>query len=289
LSDSFKNNYIYENSIFYNTLNGFFILTGKIANILYYYNAINEQLIKVCQFNTGHIGGSLLLDSKNNRIFVFSGKNIKICEYFSFTEKKIYKIPQLSTDRTNASFTIHENKIYCFFGYSNLKKKYIDTIEYIDIQKLDQWKIVTKIISDIDNFYFEKMASVIFREKAADFIYLYCGTKKNQNNDKKVEDKIVKFDTKNNKIEIVKNIKFTEYKFIGSRWRKSDVSDRFEFERNNNFLELPPHLSHSKDTSNVFLKHLESNNIKVLIDSKNSVHFLFYDSKNVEIFRCYYK
>ena len=285
LSDSFKNNYEYENSIFYNTLNGFFILTGKIANILYYYNAINEQLIKVCQFNNGHIGGSLLLDSKYNRIFVFSGKNIKICEYFSFTEKKIYKIPQLSTDRTNASFTIHNNKIYCIFGYSDLKKKYIDNIEYIDIQKLDQWKMINKIISDIDNLCTEKMASVIFREKEPDCIYLYCGIKNNNNN----EDKIVKFDTKNNKIEIVKNIKFTEYKFIGSRWRKSDVSDRFEFERNNNFLELPPHLSHSKDTSNVFLKHLESNNIKVLIDSKNSVHFLFYDSKNVEIFRCYYK
>jgi len=289
LSDSFKNNYIYENSIFYNTLNGFFILTGKNTNILYYYNAINEQLIKVCQFNTGHIGGSLLLDSKYNRIFVFSGKNIKICEYFSFTEKKIYKIPQLSSDRTNASFTIHNNKIYCFFGYSSLKRKYSNTIEYIDIQKLDQWKVITKIISDFDNFYIEKMASAIFREKEPDCIYLYCGIKKSQDNDKKVEDNIVKFDTKNNKIEIVKNIKFTEYKFIGSRWRKSDLSDKFEFERNNNFLELPPHLNNSKDTSNVFVTHLESNNNKVLIDSKNNVHFLFYDSKNVEIFRCYYK
>ena len=289
LSDSFKNNYIYENSIFYNTLNGFFILTGKNTNILYYYNAINEQLIKVCQFNTGHIGGSLLLDSKYNRIFVFSGKNIKICEYFSFTEKKIYKIPQLSSDRTNASFTIHNNKIYCFFGYSSLKRKYNNTIEYIDIQKLDQWKVITKIISDFDNFYIEKMASAIFREKEPDCIYLYCGIKKSQDNDKKVEDNIVKFDTKNNKIEIVKNIKFTEYKFIGSRWRKSDLSDKFEFERNNNFLELPPHLNNSKDTSNVFVTHLESNNNKVLIDSKNNVHFLFYDSKNVEIFRCYYK
>ena len=289
LSDSFKNNYIYENSIFYNTLNGFFILTGKNTNILYYYNAINEQIIKVCQFNTGHFGGSLLLDSKFNRIFVFSGKNIKICEYFSFTEKKIYKIPQLNTDRTNASFTIHNNKIYCIFGYSNLKKKYNDTIEYIDIQKLDQWKVVTKIISDIDNLCIEKMASVIFIEKAPDCIYFYCGTKKSQSNDKKVDDKIVKFDTKNNKIEIVKNIKYTEYKFIGSRWRKSDVSDSFEFERNNNFLELPSHLINSKDTSNVFVTHLESNNNKVLIDSKNNVHFLFYDSKNVEIFRCYYK
>ena len=289
LSDSFKNNYIYENSIFYNTLNGFFILTGKNTNILYYYNAINEQLIKVCQFNTGHIGGSLLLDSKYNRIFVFSGKNIKICEYFSFTEEKIYKIPQLSSDRTNASFTIHNNKIYCFFGYSSLKRKYSNTIEYIDIQKLDQWKVITKIISDFDNFYIEKMASAIFREKEPDCIYLYCGIKKSQDNDKKVEDNIVKFDTKNNKIEIVKNIKFTEYKFIGSRWRKSDLSDKFEFERNNNFLELPPHLNNSKDTSNVFVTHLESNNNKVLIDSKNNVHFLFYDSKNVEIFRCYYK
>ena len=289
LSDSFKNNYIYENSIFYNTLNGFFILTGKNANILYYYNAINEQLIKVCQFNTGHIGGSLLLDSKYNRIFVFSGKNIKICEYFSFTEKKVYIIPQLSKDRINACFTIHNNRIYCFFGYSNLHKKYNDTIEYIDIIKLDQWKVVNKIISDIDYFCTEKMASVIFREKAPDCIYLYCGIKKIHSNDKKEEDKILKFDTKNNKIETIKNIKFTEYKFIGSRWRKSDVSDTFEFERNNNFLELPPHLNNSKNTSNVYVRNCESNNNKVLIDSKNNVHFLFYDSKNAEIFRCYYK
>ena len=289
LSDSFKNNYVYENSIFYNTLNGFFILTGKNANILYYYNSINEQLIKVCQFNTGHIGGSLLLDSKYNRIFVFSGKNIKICEYFSFTEKKIHKIPQLTSDRTNASFTIHNNKIYCFFGYSNFSKKYIDTIEYIDILKLDQWKVVPKVISDIDNFCLEKMAAVIFKEKEPDCIYLYCGTKKSKDKDKNMDNKIVKFDTKNNKIETVKNIKFTEYKFIGSRWRKSDLSDGFEFEKNNNFLELPPHLNSSKDTSNIFVTNFDSKNNKVLIDSKNNAHFLFYNSKNVEIFRCYYK
>ena len=287
LSDTFKNNYIYENSIFYNVLNGFLILTGKNTNILYYYNAINETLSNICEFNNNHKEGNMLLDKKNNRIFVFSGKNNKTCEYYSFNDNNVYEIPQLNIDRSNSSFIIHNNKIYCFFGYSNLKEKYNNTIEYIDIQKLDNWVLIT----DFDNFNIENMATFHFKEEY-NYIYLYCGIK--YNDDKLIEENIIKFDTETNKINIVKDFGFnyTQYKFIGSRWRKCDITSekerRFIFEKNTNFVQLPDIDNNSNNDVCINTNNLEFNNVKVLIDNDNNVHYIFYDSKNIEIFRAYY-
>ena len=252
LSDSFKNNYIYENSIFYNTLNGFFILTGKNSNILYYYNSINETLNKICQFINSHNKGSLLFDSEHNRIFVFSGNNNKECEYFSLNEKKVYNIPKLNNDRADASFIILKNKIYCFFGYSKLTNKYNNSIEYIDI---------------------------------------YGGIKKNEKNEI-IEEKLIKFDTLTNKIYKINDINFIFYKFLGTKWRKTDFSDKnyslFEFEKNSNFLELPNIESNDNNNSNIFVTKFRSKNTKVLIDSNYNIHFLFLDSKNIEIFKYQY-
>ena len=292
LSDSFKNNYIYENSIFYNTLNGFFILTGKSSNILYYYNSINETLIKICQFNNDHFQGSLLFDSDHDRIFVFSGNDNKSCEYFSFNEKKVYNIPELNNDRTNASFIIFKNKIYCFFGYSNLTNKFIHSIEYIDIQKLDEWKLITKNTSDFENLFIEKVAIMTFKETYPNYIYLYGGIKKNEKNEI-IEEKLIKFDTSTNKIYKINDINFIFYKFLGTKWRKTDFSDKnygmFEFEKNSNFIELPKIESNDIDNSNKFVTKIESKNTKVLIDSNYNIHYLFLDSNNIEIFKCYYK
>ena len=92
ISETFKKNYQYDGTILYNTLNGIFILTGKKTNILYYYNALNDSINRVCKFNDSHDNGSLLLDKNKNRIFVFSGKNTKTCEFYSFKDKTIYKI-----------------------------------------------------------------------------------------------------------------------------------------------------------------------------------------------------
>ena len=296
ISDTFKTNYEYENSIFYNTLNGIFILTGKNTNILYFYNAISESIIKICQFICDHHGGSLLLDTKKNRLFVFGGKTTKVCEYYSFTDKKIYRIPQLNYDKINSSFAILNNKIYSFFGYSNLKKKYIYEIEYIDNQKLDKWNVITKINSNFDKIFMEKMATFMFNEKEPNCIYLYSGIKKKETKEIINEENIFKFDTKTNKIDKVKNINYTQYKFIGSRWRKCDIScqkynDIFEFEKNSNFIQIP-HIENNNndnDNSNRFVPNYKLNNVKVLIDSNNNVHYIFFDSKNVEIFKCYYK
>ena len=294
LSDSFKNNYIYETSIFYNTLNGFFILTGKSSNILYYYNSINETLNKICQFNNSHYKGTLLFDSDHNRIFVFSGNDNKECEYFSLNEKKIYNIPKLNNDRTDASFIIHKNRIYCFFGYSNLTNKYNNSIEYIDIQKLDEWKLITKNISDFENLFIEKAAIMTFKEKYPSCIYLYGGIKKNEKNEI-IEEKLIKIDTSTNKIYKINDINFIFYKFLGTKWRKTDFSEKngttFEFEKNSNFIKLPNIEINDNDNnnSNKFVTKFESKNTKVLIDSNFNIHYLFLDSKNIEVFKCYYK
>ena len=294
LSDTFKNNYIFKNTIIYNVLNGCLILTGEKMNILYYYNAINETITNLCEFNKEYQEGNILIDAENNRVFIFGEKK---GEYYSFSDKKIYEIPELHFDRIKASFILYNNKIYCFFGYSKLNKKYNNTIEYIDIQKLDEWKIITEV-NDFDNSYIEKLATATFKEEP-DYIYLYCGIKNNEDKNKIINENIVKFNTKTNTIDKVTNINVTQYKFIGSKWRRCDVTNNkseqiFIFENNTNFLNLPniskiESSSHEIININRYVTKFEYNNAKVLIDADNNIHYFFYDSKNIEIFRSYYK
>ena len=293
LSETFKDNYIYEKSIIYNVLNGFLILTGKNTNILYYYNAINETIFNVCTFNGEYNDGKILLDKESNRLFVFDANNNKISEYYSFNEKKIYEIPKLNIKRENSSFIIHNNQIYCFFGYSNQNKKYINSIEFIDLKKLDKWNLI--IVNDFDNFLVEKMAVLSFKEEPK-YIYLYCGIKNKEDSDKIAEDNIIKYDIKENKIELINEFEFTQYKFIGYKWRKCDVVNNkkertFIFEKINDFIELP-YIDNNLIENNEINRHvpnLELNNTKVLMDAENNIHYIFYNSKNVEIFRAYYK
>ena len=294
LSETFQKNYIYENSLIYNVLNGFLILTGKNSNILYFYNAINETIFNICQFNEDHNEGNMLLDRKYNRLFVFGGKNNRICEYYSFNDKKIYLIPELTSDRINASFTIHDNKIYCFFGYSHTSKKYINTIEYIDIEKLDKWNII--LMKDYNKYYIENLATLTFKEEPK-YIYLYCGIKKSENKDKIMEENLLKFNTETNILDIVNNFNFTQYKFIGYKWRTCDISSNknekiFTFNKITDFIEFPQiEINNTKENniSNEFVTNFDFVNTKVLIDKDNNIHYFFYNSKNIEIFRSFYK
>ena len=296
LSDTFKNNYLFKNTTIYNVLNGCLILTGEKMNTLYYYNSINETISIICEFNLEYQDGNIIIDGENNRIFIIGEKR---GEYFSFSDKTITEIPELKIDRINPSFVINNNKIYCFFGYSKLNKQYNNTIEYIDIQKLDEWKIITEI-NDFDNSFIEKVATATFKEEP-NYIYLYCGIKNNENKNKIIEENIVKFNTETNKIEKVSNFNFIQYKFIGSKWRKCDVTNNkseqiFIFDKNTNFLQLP-NISNSNIESNSheiininrYVTKFEYNNAKALIDADNNIHYFFYNSNNIEIFRSYYK
>ena len=284
ISETFVKNYQYEGTIFYNTLNGIFFLTGKKTDILYYYNSINDSMNKICKFNFGHDNGSLLLDKKNDRIFVFSGKNTKICEYYSFKNKKIYRIGDMITDRANASFVINDNKIYGFFGYCYKNNNYANSIEYIDYDKLDKWEEIKKEDLNFDSgddikndirFDIESVGTINF-ENEKNKIILYSGIQGDE------EDFIVNyfyiFDTFNKSFNKVNKWITNKYKFYLKKWKKNRSNDKevkgFHFAKNSNFLILP---------SDINIKDYPQN-MAVLIDYSNNIHFIDEHQNIIDIY-----
>ena len=270
ISETFKKNYQYDGTIMFNTLNGIFILTGKKTNILYYYNALNDSINRVCKFNDGHDNGSLLLDKKNNRIFVFSGKNTKTCEFYSFKDKNIYKIGDMVTDRANASFVIDDNKIYGFFGFSYQNDNYANSIEFIDYNKLEKWEEMNINIfkfnpSNEIRFDIESCGTIKFGNDNK--IIIYSGIQ--GENDDYIIDFYYIFDTINKTFSKVNKRVSNQYKYNLYKWKKYKDNEKdlkgFHFAKNSNFLILP------KD---VVIKNYPENMAAVLIDYTNNVHFI---------------
>ena len=269
ISDTFQKDYQYEGTILYNTLSGLFILTGKKLDALYYYNAQNETINKICKFNNSHDNGSLMLEKEYNRLFVFGGKNTLSCEYYSFIDKKVNIIPDLNKERANASFVSCNDKIYAFFGFSYEKNNYSESIEYIDNKKLDKWyelkniNIINKEVTlDVESI------STIPMKDNSDKILIYAGIK--GENEDFIVDKYYIFDTKENAIDIINKWKSKMFRFTGTRWRNYTLSKRdpagFHFAKNSNFLEIPKGIEIDG--------YENENGINLLIDYKNNVHFV---------------
>ena len=276
ISETFKKNYQYEGTILYNTLNGIFILTGKKTNILYYYNALNDSINRVCKFNDSHDNGSLLLDKNKNRIFVFSGKNTKSCEFYSFKDKTIYKIGDLLTDRANASFVISDNKIYGFFGFSYQKNNYANNIEFVDYDKLEKWEEmnINNLKSEI-RFDIESVGTIKFGNDSR--IIIYSGIQ--GENEDYIGDYYYIFDTINKTFAKTNKCAMNQYKYHLYKWKKYKDNEKdikgFHFSKNSNFLILP------KD---VIIKNYPEN-MAVLIDYTNNIHFIDDKLNIIDIYR----
>ena len=277
ISDTFQKDYQYEGTILYNTLDGLFILTGKKSDILYHYNSKYDTINKICKFNNSHDNGNLLLDKEYNRLFVFGGKKTRSCEYYSFNDKKIYSIPDLTIDRANASFILCNNKIYGFFGFSYKNDNYCGNIEFIDNTKLDRWseiKNITKLNENI-NFEVESVSTIIYKEDN-NKILLYAGIQ--GDNEDYVIDNYYLYDTKNNTIDSIEKWNNKTMKYVGSRWRYSKLSKKdpagYHFAKNSNFLKLPKSVNIEGYNNDIYL----------LMDYKNNIHFIDQDEKTIEIF-----
>ena len=278
ISDTFQKDYQYDGTILYNTLDGVFILTGKKSDILYHYNSKYDTINKICKFNNSHDNGSLLLDKEYNRLFVFGGKESKNCEYYSFNDKKIYSVPDLTIDRANASFILCNNKIYGFFGFSYRNNKYCGTIEYIDNRRLDRWSEIKNIkkLKENINFDVESVSTIIYKEDD-NKILLYAGIQ--GDNEDYVVDSYYLFDTKDNSIDTIGKWNNKIMKYVGSRWRFSNLGKKdpagYHFAKNTNFLKLPKSLNIEGYYNDIYL----------LMDYKNNVHFIDQDEKKIDIFR----
>ena len=279
ISDTFQKDYQYEGTILYNILNGVFILTGQKLDVLYYYNAQNETINKICKFNNSHDNGSLMLDKEYNRLFVFGGKNTYSCEYYSFNDKKVINLPDLNYDRANASFIICNNKIYGFFGFSYNKNNYTGNIEYIDNKKLDKWcelKNINYLNKEI-SFDVESVSTLHYKENL-DKILIYAGIQ--GDNEDFITEHYYLYDSKDNSIDLIKKWANKILKYSSSRWRNYNLTKRdpsgFHFAKNSNFLELP---------KGVKIEGYDDDDLDLLIDYKNNVHFINQEKKTIDIFK----
>ena len=280
MSNTFKKDYQYEGTILYNTLTGLYILTGQKTDILYFHNSLTNTITKICKFNLGHDNGSLFLDNNSNCLFVFGGKNIKSCEYYSFNDKRIYKLPDLTTDRANASYIVSNNKIFAFFGFNYSRNTYCNSIEYIDYIRKDRWLELKNIQLLKNNISFDmESVSTMYYNNNPNLIMIYCGIQGDE------EDFITEYyliyDAQKNTMDRINKWNVQQYKSMGKNWKsyifKKNDPKGFHFAKNSRFLRLP--------MNNNYEGYNYKDNIDVLIDYKNNIHFILQDKQKIDIYR----
>ena len=280
VSNTFKKDYQYEGTILYNTLSGLYILTGEKTDVLYFYNSLTDSVTKICKFNFCHDNGSLFFDSGNDALFVFGGKKIKSCEYYSFKDKKIYKLPELNLDRANASYIISNNKIFAFFGFCYSKNTYCNNIEYIDYTKKDRWYELSNIslLKNDISFDIESVSTMYYRNDP-NLILIYCGIQGDEEDF--VTEYYLIYDSVKNTMDKINKFNLQQFKYLGKKWKnytlKNSDQKGFHFAKNSRFLKLPK--------NNNYEGYNSYDDIEVLIDYKNNVHFIQQDKQKIDVYR----
>ena len=280
VSNTFKKDYQYEGTILYNTLSGLYILTGEKTDVLYFYNSLTDSVTKICKFNFCHDNGSLFFDSGNDALFVFGGKKIKSCEYYSFKDKKIYKLPELNLDRANASYIISNNKIFAFFGFCYSKNTYCNNIEYIDYTKKDRWYELSNIslLKNDISFDIESVSTMYYRNDP-NLILIYCGIQGDEEDF--VTEYYLIYDSVKNTMDKINKFNLQQFKYLGKKWKnytlKNSDQKGFHFAKNSRFLKLPK--------NNNYEGYNSYDEIEVLIDYKNNVHFIQQDKQKIDVYR----
>ena len=280
VSNTFKKDYQYEGTILYNTLSGLYILTGEKTDVLYFYNSLTDSVSKICKFNFCHDNGSLFFDSGNDALFVFGGKKIKSCEYYSFKDKKIYKLPELNLDRANASYIISNNKIFAFFGFCYSKNTYCNNIEYIDYTKKDRWYELSNIslLKNDISFDIESVSTMYYRNDP-NLILIYCGIQGDEEDF--VTEYYLIYDSVKNTMDKINKFNLQQFKYLGKKWKnytlKNSDQKGFHFAKNSRFLKLPK--------NNNYEGYNSYDEIEVLIDYKNNVHFIQQDKQKIDVYR----
>ena len=280
VSNTFKKDYQYEGTILYNTLSGLYILTGEKTDVLYFYNSLTDSVTKICKFNFCHDNGSLFFDSGNDALFVFGGKKIKSCEYYSLKDKKIYKLPELNLDRANASYIISNNKIFAFFGFCYSKNTYCNNIEYIDYTKKDRWYELSNIslLKNDISFDIESVSTMYYRNDP-NLILIYCGIQGDEEDF--VTEYYLIYDSVKNTMDKINKFNLQQFKYLGKKWKnytlKNSDQKGFHFAKNSRFLKLPK--------NNNYEGYNSYDDIEVLIDYKNNVHFIQQDKQKIDVYR----
>ena len=155
-TENFDDDIFIEGALYLNTLDGLFILCGKKFDTIYYYSNDTATISKIATLKYNHSHGAMVLDIANSSIFILSGwYNKKVEKYTNTsvicnetysseeTKEKLSEMNEMTVDRSESSYLLMNGVIYAFFGYCYSKSEYIDTVECLDITKVnDTWKVV---------------------------------------------------------------------------------------------------------------------------------------------------
>ena len=130
-----KDNYSYLN------LNGnLYIITGKNNDMFYIFNYKKKSLNRLNNLKFNHTNCGLI--KYDNKIISLSGNFTKKVETYDLKSNKWNDslIKELNQERSKSSYLIINNYIiYTFYGYNYIKSKFINNIEFYDVDN-NLWK-----------------------------------------------------------------------------------------------------------------------------------------------------
>ena len=236
-----------------------YIITGKNHDMLYMFDSIKKTMNKLCNLKNNHSNGSLLYFENN--LICLSGDHNKIVEMYSINKNEWTYLPEMLIERSNSASCLMNNKdnryIFNLFGYNSKTKIYLNTIEYLVINKKDfGWKYLrynnpSGISLNICNLF-------CFCNENKIIIFGGNNEKENKNNDKYI---LINF---GKDFEKDINIKYGDKK-IGNM----DINQKYYFEKGHKRF-------YDKDTNEVFYEIFDNEYNCHLFKENDMSHDLFY-------------
>ena len=198
LSQQFENNFKPEGSLYLSLNNSLYIITGSYFDTLYHFNLKERTLRKISHLNHNHCKGGFIYLYSTNEFLCISGtsnKYIETCGLLSQQHKRSFSNSnnnnhnnsftlhpknkashhwallsnELTIERSQSMFIVQNNKyIFAFFGFCYPQNKYLNSIEYCEIQtntnntcKLGKWKLI-QVVANVENISLHLKGHFIF-------------------------------------------------------------------------------------------------------------------------------
>ena len=109
-----------------------YVVTGDNYDKFYKIDCSKKEVYKLNNLKNNHSNGCLIF--YDQRIFCLNGDFNKKVECYIETKNEWIDIPEMLTERSNFSCCIiQEQYLFSIFGYNNVSKQYLNSIEFIDL------------------------------------------------------------------------------------------------------------------------------------------------------------
>jgi len=109
-----------------------YVVTGDNYDMFYKFDCYKKEVYKLSNLKYNHSNGCLIF--YDQRIFCLNGDFNKKVECYIESKNEWIDIPEMLTERSNCSCCIiQEQYLFALFGYNNVSKQYLNSIEFIDL------------------------------------------------------------------------------------------------------------------------------------------------------------